>query len=106
MVCRDPGKLVVLDSANGHSIASFPTGGHADEAIFDKVHHRVYVLAGEGQIYAYDEADADHVKALPPIVSAAGAKTGLLSPDGSRLYVSVSPGDGKTGEKILTYTVN
>ena len=106
VVCRDPGKLVVLDSGNGHSVASFPTGTHADEAIFDKTHHRVYVLAGEGKIYAYDEADADHVKALSPIVSAPGAKTGLLSPDGSRLYVSVSPGDGKTGAKVLTYSVN
>jgi hypothetical protein len=96
----------VLDSANGHSIVSFPTGLRADETIFDKIHHRVYVLAGEGKIYAYDEEDAMHFKALPPIVSVVGAKTGVLSPDGTRLYVSVSPGDGKTGAKVLTFGVN
>jgi DNA-binding beta-propeller fold protein YncE len=84
VVCRDPGKLVVLDSANGHSIVSFPTGLRADETIFDKM----------------------HFKALPPIVSVVGAKTGVLSPDGTRLYVSVSPGDGKTGAKVLTFGVN
>jgi DNA-binding beta-propeller fold protein YncE len=106
IVCRDPGKLVVLDSSNGHSVASFPTGTHADEAIFDKAHHRIYVLAGEGKIYPYEEVDADHFKAMAPIVSATGAKTGLLSPDGSRLYVSVSPGDGETGAKVLTFAVN
>ena len=64
------------------------------------------MLAGEGKIYPYEEMDANHFKVMTPIVSAAGAKTGLLSPDGSRLYVSVSPGDGKTGAKVLTFAVN
>lgn len=106
VVCRDPGMLVILDSKTGHSVASFPAGARADETIFDKAHHRIYVMAGEGKIYSYDEIDADHFKALTPIASAAGAKTAVLSPDGSRLYVSVSPGEGKTGAKILTYAVN
>jgi DNA-binding beta-propeller fold protein YncE len=106
VVCRKPGKLVVLDSRNGHSVASFTTGEHADEAIFDQAHHRIYVTAGDGKIYPYDEIDADHFKPLPPITSASGAKTAVLSPDGSRLYVSVSPGDGKMGAKVLTYAVN
>jgi DNA-binding beta-propeller fold protein YncE len=106
VVCRKPGKLVVLDSKTGRSLASFATGEHADEVIFDKAHHRIYVAAGEGKIYPYDEVDADHFKALPPIPSASGAKTAVLSPDGSKLYVSVSPGDGKTGAKVLMYTVN
>lgn len=106
VVCRDPGTLVVLDSKSGHSIAKFPAGARADETIFDKAHHRVYVMAGEGKIYVFDELDADHFKALPPITSAPGAKTGVLSPDSTRLYVSVSPGEGKTGAKVLTYSVN
>jgi DNA-binding beta-propeller fold protein YncE len=106
VVCRKPGKLVVVDSKSGKSLASFPTGEHADEVIFDKAHHRIYVTAGEGKIYPYDEVDADHFKPLAPITSASGAKTAVLSPDGSRLYVSVSPGDGKTGAKVLTYAVN
>ena len=106
VVCRDPGMLVILDSDTGQSIASFPTGARADEAIFDSAHHRIYVPAGEGKIYSYAEMDADHFKALDPVVSAPGAKTALLYPDGSRLFVSVSPGDGKTGAKVLMYAVN
>jgi hypothetical protein len=105
VVCRNPGRLVILDSSNGHSIASFPTGARADEAIYDSVHHRVYVMAGEGKIYPYDVADASHPRPLQPIASAPGAKTAVLAPDASKLYVSVSPGDGKTGAKVLTYEV-
>jgi DNA-binding beta-propeller fold protein YncE len=106
VVCRDPGTLVILDSNSGRTVASFRTGERADETIFDKAHRRIYVTAGEGKIYPYEELDSDHFRPLPPIVSAPGAKTAVLSPDGSRLYVSVSPGDSKTGAKILTYAVN
>jgi DNA-binding beta-propeller fold protein YncE len=105
VVCRDPGKLVVLDSITGKSIASFPTGARADEVVFDAVHHRIYVTAGEGKIYPYQQTDADHYTPLPPLTSAPGAKTALLSPDANRLFVAVSPGEGHTGGKILMYAV-
>ena len=106
VVCRDPGKLVVLDSANGRTVASFATGQKADEVVFDNQHRRIYVAAGEGKIYPYQEIDADHYTALPPVESAPGAKTALLAPDAAHLYVSVSPGEGKTGAKLLIYRVN
>lgn len=105
VVCRDPGTLVVLDSTNGRTIASFPTGARADEVVFDRVHRRIYVAAGEGKLYPYREIDADHYEALEPVVSAPGAKTAVLNPDCSRLFVSVSPGDGKTGAKVLVFGI-
>jgi DNA-binding beta-propeller fold protein YncE len=106
VVCRNPGKLVVLDSSNGKTVASFATGARADEVVFDAVHHRIYVAAGEGKIYSYQQTDADHYTPLPPVASALGAKTALLSPDAAHLYLSVSPGDGKTGAKLLIYRVD
>jgi DNA-binding beta-propeller fold protein YncE len=106
IVCRDPGKLVVKDSASGETVASFPTGAQADEVLFDAVHHRVYVAAGEGRIYPYQQIGADQYVALAPVVSAKGAKTALLAPDATRLYVSVSPGEGKAGAKLLIYQVD
>jgi DNA-binding beta-propeller fold protein YncE len=106
VVCRNPGKLVILDSATGKSIASFASGGRADEVVYDTGHRRVYVAAGEGKIYSYKQVDADHYTPLPTIESAPGAKTALLAPDAARLYVSVSPGEGKTGAKVLVYRVN
>lgn len=106
VVCRDPGKLVVLDSATGKSVASFPTGAMADEVVYDGTHRRIYVAAGEGKIYTYQQVDADHYSQLPPVPSAPGAKTALLDPEAARLYVSVSPGEGKTGAKLLVYRVN
>jgi DNA-binding beta-propeller fold protein YncE len=106
IVCRQPGKLVVLDSTDGRSVANFPTGERADEAVFDPLHRRVYVTSGEGSIYVYQQLDADHYDLLAPIKSAPGAKTALLSPDSTRFFVAVSPGDGPPGAKVLMYRVN
>jgi DNA-binding beta-propeller fold protein YncE len=106
VVCRNPGKLVVVDSANGKSIASLATGAKADEVVYDKIHRRIYLTAGEGKIYPYQQVDADHYTALPAIESAPGAKTAILAPDAARLYVSVSPGEEKSGAKLLVYQVN
>jgi len=106
VVCRDPGMLVILNSETGKTVASFPTGARADEVVYDAAHRRIYVTAGEGKIYPYEQIDADHYKALDPVVSAPGAKTAVLDPNSSRLFVSVSPGEGKTGAKVLMYAVN
>lgn len=106
IVCRKPGKLVVVDSGTGKSVASLATGARADEVVFDKTHRRIYVASGEGKIFVYEAIDADHYKPAPAIHSAAGAKTAVLSPDASMLYVSVSPGEGKTGAKVLSYSVH
>ena len=106
VVCRDPGMLIVLNTDGGKTIATFPTGARADEVVFDAAHRRIYVTAGEGKIYPYEQVDADHYRALDPIISAPGAKTAVLCPGGSSLFVSVSPGEGKTGAKILMYAVN
>ena len=103
VVCRDPGKLVVVNSESGASVANFPTGARADEVVFDARHRRIYVASGEGKIYPYQQSGADHYTALTPVPSAVGAKTALLSADAGTLYLAVSPGEGKTGSQVLVY---
>jgi DNA-binding beta-propeller fold protein YncE len=105
VVCRDPGMLIVLNSDDGRTIASFPTGARADEVVFDDPHQRIYVAAGEGQIFRYQQIDPDHYKPLPPVPSASGAKTAVLSSDNKHLFLAVSPGEGKTGAKVLMFSV-
>lgn len=106
IVCRKPGMLVVLDSTTGKTIASMATGARADEVVFDPSHHRIYVASGEGSLYLYRQIDPDHYEEAGKVPSAPGAKTALLSPDAKQLFVAVSPGEGKTGAKVLMYEVN
>ena len=53
----------------------------------------------------FQQKDRDHYEELPRVASATGAKTGILVPELKRLYVAVSPGEGKTGAAILRFDV-
>jgi DNA-binding beta-propeller fold protein YncE len=105
VVTRKPGKLVILDAETGASITSFKAPERTDQVVFDNANHRIYVMGGEGYIGVFRQKDADHYEELARIPSASGAKTGLLVPELNRLYVAVSPGEGKTGAAVLQFAV-
>jgi DNA-binding beta-propeller fold protein YncE len=105
VVTRDPGRLLVLDADTGKTVASFGAPGRVDGEIFDAATGMVYAPGGEGYIGSYRELDASHVVELAHVKSASGAKTALLVPELHRLYVAVSPGEGKTGGAILWFDV-
>jgi len=103
---RAPGKLVVLNTENGASIANFPAPGRIDEAVFDKANHRIYAAGGEGWIGVYEEKDPDHFVQLPNVITAKGAKTEIVIPSLNMLYLAESPGEGNTADAgILRYEV-
>ncbi len=105
VVTRKPGKLLVLDANSGASLASFDAPARVDGEVFDQANRRVYAAGGEGYVGVYAEKDADHFAELARVPSAVGAKTALLVPELHRLYVAVSPGEGKTGGEIIWFDV-
>ena len=105
VITRKPGKLVVLNADTGASIASFNAPERCDQVIWDAANRRIYALGGEGYIGVFQQKDADNYEELARVTSAAGAKTGILVPELKRLYVAVSPGEGKTGAAILRFDV-
>jgi len=105
VVTRKPGKLIVLDAQSGASVASFKAPERSDQVIWDASNRRIYVLGGEGYIGVFQQTDPDHYEELARVATAPGAKTGILVPELKRLYVAVSPGEGKTGAAILRFDV-
>jgi hypothetical protein len=105
IVARDPGRFIVLNTEDGATIASFTAPKRVDAEIFDAENRRVYAPGGEGYIGVYAERDAGHFAELAHVPSAAGAKTAILVPELRRLYVAVSPGEGKTGGAIIWFAV-
>ena len=103
VVCRKPAKLVVFDTEAGKQIGEWDTAGHSDGMAFDPVRKRIYVPGAEGYIAVYQQKDANHYELTAKVPSAPGAKTCLLVPELNRLYVAVSPGEGKFGARVLTF---
>jgi DNA-binding beta-propeller fold protein YncE len=105
VVTRKPGMLIVLNADTGATVASFKAPERCDQVIWDAGNRRVYALGGEGTIGVYRQSDADHYQELARVPTAPGAKTGILVPELKRLFVAVSPGEGKTGAAILRFDV-
>ncbi|MGH8122934.1 MAG: hypothetical protein ACREPT_09210, partial [Rudaea sp.] len=105
VVTRAPGRLIVVNADNGATIANFKAPERCDQVIWDKANRRIYVLGGEGYIGVFQQKDANHYEELTRVISAKGAKTGILIPSLHKLYVAVSPGEAKTGAAVLAYTV-
>jgi len=101
VVTRMPGKILVLNADTGAEIARFSGPGRVDQAEWDGKHQRAYVMGGEGWISVIEEKDPDHFVELPHLMTAQGAKTGLVVPERNEMFVAVSPGENKTMAQVL-----
>jgi DNA-binding beta-propeller fold protein YncE len=104
LVTRRPFMLVVLDTDTGRSVASFAAPKRTNELIFDKANRRLY-LTGDDYIAVFEQKDANTYHEIARVPSAHGAKTAIHVPELKRLFVAVSPGEGKTGAAVLRYDV-
>ncbi len=101
MVTRKPGKVLVLNSDTGATLASFDAPARVDQIVWDDKHHRAYAMGGEGWISIIEELSPNKFVELPRLVTAPGAKTGILVPERNELFVAVSPGESKTMAQVL-----
>lgn len=106
VVCRDPGMVVVMNSDTGQVTNTQPAPLRADDLMFDRASHRLYVPGGEGYVGIYDTSDPDHLKKIARVKTAPGAKTGLLLPNRGELILAASPGDTKNVAAVLTFSIH
>ena len=95
VACRTPAVLLALDAATGKELSRVSTGEGADDLFYDLSAHRVYVIAGAGEVDVF-QADAHAaLHSVGKVATVAGAKTALLVPAQSRLYLGVPGGASK-----------
>lgn len=103
--CREPSRLLVLNTANdGHIVASIPIVGDTDDIFYDSSQHRIYVIGGEGRVDILQRNDKGHYTQISQFATSPGARTGLFVPSLKRLFVA-APHRGATGARILVYRV-
>src|SRR5579863_6778284 len=102
--CRS-GVIVVFDSQSGKELQALPVGRGVDDLMFDPASKRIYATSGgAGVVNVYKETDADHYQSLGNFPSGPSAKTGLLVPQMSRLFVPVPP-RGTTPGEVYVYQI-
>jgi hypothetical protein len=103
VACRTPARLLVLDGTSGRELADLPSAVGADDLFYDADLHRVYLVAGSGEVDVYEIQPDKSVHALGSTLTSPGSKTGLFVPEQHALYVGSVANAGKEAE-ILVYS--
>jgi DNA-binding beta-propeller fold protein YncE len=96
--CRQPAKIVVLNSDSGAVVTSFKIGGDVDDIFYDPARHRLYAICGDGSVDVIDQIDRDAYKMSERIPTASGARTGLFVPELNSLFVAVPHRENQNAE--------
>jgi DNA-binding beta-propeller fold protein YncE len=105
VVTRKPGKLVVLNSDNGQTVAVFQAPERTDEVVWDPDNRRIYVAGGQGYISVVQQDGPDKYREIGRVQSLPGAKTEILDSKNKRLWVAASPGETKAMAKVLRFDI-
>jgi DNA-binding beta-propeller fold protein YncE len=103
------GTIVVFDTQSGKEVDALPLAGWVDYIAFDRGTQRIYATCGKGSdpsgtgsIYVYQRGPSEKYSLVSITPTAPRAKTGLLVPELSSLYVAV-PNFEHTQAQILIF---
>ncbi|MCL5280602.1 MAG: hypothetical protein M1376_11920 [Planctomycetes bacterium] len=100
--CRQPARLVVLNTAAGKPVTDLAISGDTDDLFYDAARQRIYLSCGEGFLDVVAQGDADHYERIERIPTASGARTSFYSPALDRLWLAV-PQRGRQSAEIRAY---
>jgi len=103
--CRRPANVLVFDTGTGKQVSAFEVVGDTDDLFYDAARKRLYVIGGEGFLDAIEEPSSNQFVRFAHLPTAAGARTGLFTPDQSRLYLAVPHRNSQRAE-IRVYGVH
>jgi DNA-binding beta-propeller fold protein YncE len=104
IACRNPAKLVVLNTDLGDVVTSLDISGDADEVFYDAKRHRLYVICGAGYVDLIEQADPNTYQPASKVPTAGGARTGFFVPERDALFVAV-PHRGTQAAEIRRYQI-
>ncbi|MDB5442591.1 MAG: hypothetical protein JWP73_967 [Phenylobacterium sp.] len=101
VVTRAPGKLIVVNADTGATVQTFDAPARVDQVLWDAQDRRIFVCGGDGHLAVFEQDDADHYRALPPVATPPASKTGIYVPELHRLYLAASPGETKSMGQLV-----
>ena len=88
--CRNEPKMVVMDSASGKVIGSFPIGRGVDYAAFDPQAKLVFFSCSEGVLSVFHEKSADDYEDSGPVKTQPSARTMAFDSKTKKIFLSAA----------------
>lgn len=102
--CREPARLLALDTRDGREVESVPIDGDADDVWIDPGAGRVYVSCGAGYLDVFETGPRGRLRAIGRVRTSPGARTSLLDTAGGRIFVA-APRAGGHPARMLEFTL-
>lgn len=104
--CRNPAKLLVLDTTDGKEIARLPIGEDADSTWYDAPGKRIYVSCGggAGEVTMILQESADKYKVEHNVQTNTGARTSVLVSQ-KRRFIVAAPSLGDSPTFVYIYII-
>jgi DNA-binding beta-propeller fold protein YncE len=100
--CREPARMVVLDTKTGTVAQSLEIVGDVDDIFIDTEKARIYITGGEGAVDVFAVANDGEIRKEASIATSKGARTGLYVAAQRCLYVARRKGAEDAQISILT----
>ena len=102
MGCRNPAKLLVVDTDNRRTVANVNIGEGTDDLSFDPAKKRIYVACGEGVISVIQKDAADSHRNIATVTTVRGARNCVFVPETAEFCVTVPQRQDQPAE-VLVY---
>lgn len=105
LAARTPASVIALDAATGRELSRASSAAGADDLFYDDSLHRVYLVAGGGEVDVYHAAAKAPLHSIGVLPTEPGAKTALFVPSINTLFVGIPSANGHSAE-IRVYATN
>ncbi len=99
--CRQPAKLLVINTENAKAVASFATDGDADDIFYDDASNQIFMTCGGGFIDIFRQVNPDKYDFISRIETRNGARTSIYVPERKQLIIALPARPGKIAQLMI-----
>ncbi len=99
--CRNPAKLLVINSDNGTIISSIDIDSDTDDVFYNSSSRQIYISCGGGYVDVLKQDGPDKYVSIGRIESQAGARTSLFVPELNQLIVAAPARSGSEAQLMI-----
>jgi DNA-binding beta-propeller fold protein YncE len=101
IACRNPSKLLVLNSDSGNIITQIDIDSDTDDVFYDSDSKQIYVSCGGGYLDVIRQNGPDQYEVITRTETRSGARTSLFVPELNQLVVAAPARNGSEAQLMI-----
>ncbi|HEX2977446.1 MAG TPA: hypothetical protein VHO68_16050, partial [Bacteroidales bacterium] len=102
--CRNPAKLLIIDTGSGKTVASLNIDKDTDDVFFDSIRKKIYASCGGGYLDIISQDGPKNYYSASKVETRSGARTSLFIPELSQLVIAAPASSGDQA-RLMVYSI-